>query len=184
MKRLSALPILCAVMALYAPHASAAAGHSAVYGFWVSSNFGSVIELGRCGDDGLLLPGTAITDNANADTLCASLRWLWDTGVNGRRLLDGKNPDSALRDQPMLGLSLFSGMRRDGNAWRGRIYNPEDGRRYRASVTALSPTLIRLEGCWGPFCRKQHWRRLGSFTLPTEQSLRGANKRLLPKKPQ
>lgn len=184
MQRLPALRILCVLLFTWCATARGETAPSAVYGFWVSSNFGSVIELGRCDEDGVLQPGTSTIDTANADSVCARLRWLWENDVNGRRLLDEKNPNTALRDQPMVGLSLFSGMRRDGNAWRGRIYNPEDGRRYRATVTALSPSVIRLDGCWGPFCRKQFWRRLGSFTLPTERSLQLSAPGALPKESQ
>ena len=60
-------------------------------------------------------------------------------------------------------------MRADGERWRGRIYNPEDGRSYRATLTPRSANVLRLRGCWGPFCRNQTWRRLESIALPTAE---------------
>lgn len=120
----------------------------------MTSNFASVVEVSRCGD-----------------ALCAELRWLWDVGVAGRRGLDDENPDEDLRDRPLIGISLFERFRPDGERWKGRIYNPEDGRTYRATLARRGANALRLRGCLGPFCRSQTWRRLGSFTLPTARDL-------------
>ena len=131
-------------------------------GLWVTSNFASVVEIRRC--------ETSPDASPNA-SLCAELLWLWDVGVARRRKLDERNPDEDLRDRPMIGLSLFERFRLDGDAWKGRIYNPEDGRTYRATLRRRGADALRLRGCYGPFCRSQTWRRLGSFTLPTPADL-------------
>ena len=146
-----------AALALHAFAAGAAVPGAAraaadpVEGLWVTSGFASVVEIERCGA-----------------SLCAEVRWLWDEGVAGRRVLDGENPDEALRERPVIGLSLFERFRPDGGpaAWKGRVYNPEDGRTYRATLGRRGRDALRLRGCYGPFCRSQTWRRLGSFSLP------------------
>ena len=149
----AALPLLVVWLQLAASGAAAAATEP-VEGLWVTSNFASVVELTRC-----------------EASLCAELAWLWDVGVANRRKLDEENPDEGLRGRPMIGLSLFERFRRDGEGWKGRIYNPEDGRTYRATLVQRNRNVLRLRGCYGPFCRSQTWRRLGSFTLPTPADL-------------
>ena len=127
-----------------------------VEGLWVTPGYGSVVRVTREGD-----------------ALEAVVVWLWRDAIDGRRTLDENNPAESRRERPLLGLSLFRNVDRDGDGWRGRIYNPEDGRRYRATLTQRSANLLRLRGCWGPFCRTQWWRRLGSFSLPTPAELGG-----------
>ena len=123
-------------------------------GYWATSNLTSIIEVTRC-----------------EDSLCAEIVWLWDVSVAGRKMLDEKNPQTSKQKKTLIGLQLFSRFSKDGNTWRGRIYNPEDGRTYRASVTLRSKNILRVKGCWGPFCLTQHWRRLQSISIPTEHDL-------------
>lgn len=123
-------------------------------GYWVTPNFNSVVEISHC-----------------EKSLCAEIAWLWEIAVAGKQLIDLKNPDSDKRKSSLLGLSLFRSFKQDGNRWRGRIYNPQDGRRYRASVKRINRNLLKLRGCWGPFCQTQRWRRLGSFSMPSEKEL-------------
>lgn len=127
---------------------------ASVEGLWVTSSFTSVVRIERADE-----------------TLEARIVWLWRDAVGGRRTLDENNPSERRRERPLVGLSLFSDMRPDGERWRGRIYNPEDGRRYRATLTPRSADVLRLRGCWGPFCRNQTWRRLESIELPTAEDL-------------
>ena len=45
--------------------------------------------------------------------------------------------------------------------WAGRIYNPEDGRTYKAYLTVLNETTIKLQGCalGGLVCGTRMWKR-------------------------
>lgn len=125
-------------------------------GYWVTPNFSSVVRVDFCGE---------------GQDLCGELVWLYEVSIDGKRMLDKRNPDESRRDRPLVGLSLFSRLPLDDGAWRGRIYNPGDGRRYRASIRQPDANRLRLRGCWGPFCKRQTWRRLSSVTLPTQESL-------------
>ena len=103
-------------------------------GRWVTPGFGSVVHVRRC-----------------ATGLCAELTWLWDTS----------DPDVARH----LGRNLFSGFEEgeQGSWHKGRIFNPEDGRRYRGALTLVGADELEVAGCRGPFCRRQRWRRLASM---------------------
>ncbi len=128
-----------------------------IEGYWVTNNFGSVIELYYC-----------------KKILCAEIRWLWANSVAGNRLTDRKNSNEMNRQKNLVGLQLFSHMRNKGTIWKGRIYNPEDGRRYKATISQPGDNILRLKGCWGPFCKSQIWRRLSSVSLPDEADLKSA----------
>ena len=125
-------------------------------GYWVTPNFSSIVRVDRCGDAG---------------ELCSELVWLYEVAIDKRSMLDKKNPNESLRDRPMVGLALFTNLRVTDSGWRGRIYNPGDGRRYRASISQPDANRLRLRGCWGPFCKRQTWRRLRTVTMPTEAIL-------------
>ena len=144
------------LLILLATAPSHAVGQDDVFtGYWATSNLTSVIEVTMC-------------DNA----LCAEIAWLWDVSVAGRKMLDEKNPKKSSQKNSLVGRQLFSRFRKDSNGWKGRIYNPEDGRTYRASVTTRGKNALRVKGCWGPFCLTQTWRRLQSLSIPTENDLK------------
>ena len=123
-------------------------------GYWATSNLTSIVEITVCDD-----------------ALCAEIAWLWDVSVAGRKMLDENNPQKSKQNNSLIGRQLFSRFSKDGDGWQGRIYNPEDGRTYRASVTARSRNALRVKGCWGPFCITQTWRRLQSVSIPTVKDL-------------
>ena len=143
------------LIVLLATASSHVVGQDDVFtGFWATSNLTSIVEITAC-------------DSA----LCAEIAWLWDVSVAGRQMLDKKNPQKSKQKNPLVGRQLFSRFNKDGDRWQGRIYNPEDGRTYRASVTARGRNALRVKGCWGPFCLTQTWRRLQTVSIPTEDDL-------------
>ena len=127
----------------------------AAVGYWVTPNFSSIVRVTTCDDS----------------RLCAELVWLYEVSIDGRKMLDKDNPDESLRNRPIVGLELFQNMKADAAGWSGRIYNPGDGRRYKASVTQPDRHRLKLRGCWGPFCKRQTWRRLSTVDIPTEAAL-------------
>jgi uncharacterized protein (DUF2147 family) len=70
---------------------------------------------------------------------------------------DVHNDNPALRNRPILGLTILSGLRWQRGAWRGQVYNPEDGGTYRAVVNPGSGGSLRVQGCLAIICRTQSW---------------------------
>jgi uncharacterized protein (DUF2147 family) len=71
----------------------------------------------------------------------------------GEPKLDKKNPNEALRNRPLIGLTILANMKPSGeNKWKGTIYNADDGRTY-SSYMKLSGSNMNVKGCVGPFCK-------------------------------
>jgi uncharacterized protein (DUF2147 family) len=127
-----------------------ASADDGVVGRWVTPGASAVVELARCAD---------------AAKLCGTIRWLWEaTDERGRARLDSQNADANLRTRPLLGLVILSGLAlRPGGGWQGQIYNPEDGKTYRATVGRRGGDFLVVEGCVLFFCQKQVWRRASTL---------------------
>ena len=42
----------------------------------------------------------------------------------------------------------------------GRVWRPSNGKTYKARMTLKSPNALLLEGCLGPICPDQNWKRV------------------------
>lgn len=124
----------------------AAMADDGVLGRWATPGVAAIVDLAPC---------------AGASTLCGTVRWLWDAvDEKGRPRLDAQNADAGLRTRPLLGLSILSGLTpAPGGGWAGRIYNPEDGQTYRATVRRNGADALLVEGCVLFICQKQVWRK-------------------------
>jgi len=120
-----------------------------VFGRWATPGVSAVVELAPCPDGA---------------TLCGTIRWLWDAlDERGRPRLDTQNSEVGLRSRPLVGLAILSGLRADpAGGWQGRIYNPEDGQTYRATVKRRGADTLVVEGCVLIVCSKQVWRKATS----------------------
>ena len=99
-------------------------------GVWLHANERIRVEISPC--------------NAG---LCGEIVWFrWPNDDAGLPLVDLKNRDPALRNRPLLGLRVIEGLRPDGKGkWvGGRIYNPDDGRDYRADLTVGADGILRV----------------------------------------
>jgi len=116
-----------------------------VTGRWATPGVSAIVELSPCA--------------AERSTLCGTIRWLWDAvDDKGRPRLDSRNTDATLRSRPLLGLAILSGLKpRQAGGWEGRIYNPEDGQSYRATVSRHGADTLQVEGCVLFGCQKQVW---------------------------
>ncbi len=114
-------------------------------GRWATPGVAAIVELAPC---------------SGASGLCGTIRWLWEaTDEKGRPRLDTQNADAGLRARPLVGLSILSGLTRSSKGgWEGRIYNPEDGQTYRATVRQTAADTLTIEGCVLFICQKQVWR--------------------------
>jgi uncharacterized protein (DUF2147 family) len=72
-------------------------------------------------------------------------------GLAGHPKMDLENPDPLLRTRSLLGLPLLEGFRyMGGNAWEGgRIYNPEDGLKYRCKLWLDGENRLNVRGYVG-----------------------------------
>ena len=118
-------------------------GPSAIVGDWLVESRDAVIRIEQVGDE-----------------YQGSILWqLHDTygpedgpELDGKIVTDRKNPDPALRSQPLTGLRLLKGLSYDvGNRkWiGGRVYNSDNGRTYNCQVRLLGSNRLQLRGYIG-----------------------------------
>lgn len=133
-----ALPLLALL-------AMPAAGQAAtpITGRWLTEGGKAVVAIAPCGTH-----------------LCGRVERVLKAppGATGR---DSNNPDPALRTRPMVGVPILSSFADAGGDWRGRIYNPEDGKSYKSIVTREADGSLKVKGCISVFCKTQRWRRAG-----------------------
>ena len=137
--------LLIAAALLLAPAASAAPSPVPA-GLWSMPNGKATVRIFECGG-----------------SLCATLVGLKKPNdKKGRPKVDKKNPNPALRRRPVVGLALVSGMTREGDAWAGRFYNPDDGQTYLGRILVEGPNRLALKGCvlGGWLCKTQALTRL------------------------
>ncbi len=120
-------------------------------GRWMTPGAAAIVELAPC---------------SGTSGLCGTIRWLWDAvDEKGRPRLDAQNADTSLRARPLVGLSILSGLTQSSKGgWEGRIYNPEDGQTYRATVRQTAADTLAIEGCVLFICQKQMWRSTSALT--------------------
>lgn len=99
-------------------------------GVWQDTEQRTRVEIAPCGE-----------------RLCGVIVWFqWPNNAQGLPLVDRKNTDPALRGRPLLGLQILYGLRSaDRRTWKdGRIYNPDDGVNYRATMTLDDDGALRV----------------------------------------
>ncbi|MDO8297244.1 MAG: DUF2147 domain-containing protein [Caulobacter sp.] len=80
-----------------------------------------------------------------AGLMCGRIVWLHvPRDARGRLDRDKNNPDKALRERELCGLTIIWNLRPDGpDRWRdGWFYNPDDGATYRLSAHLKAANLI------------------------------------------
>lgn len=147
-----------------ATDSAAAAG---IVGDWLVDSRDAVIRIERVGDEYQGTIHWQLHDRYGPEDGAA---------LQGRLVTDRNNPDPALRDQPLTGLRLLTGLRYDArnNKWTGgRVYNSQNGKTYNCLVTLLSANRLQLRGYIGIslFGGNTVWNRVtmkapGSSGLP------------------
>jgi uncharacterized protein (DUF2147 family) len=116
-------------------------------GTWRLSSGKVTIRVSQCG----------------GQNLCATIVGLSQPlNKKGEPKLDKDNPNPALRNRRIIGLTVVNGMKPAGaNAWRGSIYNADDGRTYSGSA-ALSGNTLTISACilGGLACKKKRFVRV------------------------
>ena len=124
--------------------AAAQADANAVIGRWRTEVRHGVVEISRCG--GSICGRLVDSDGLKADP----------------DLRDARNKDARQRGRKLMGVSMLQGFTWKNGVWDGgTIYNAEDGGTYKATVTPVSATSLKLKGCivW-PLCKTQTWTKL------------------------
>jgi uncharacterized protein (DUF2147 family) len=139
--------IIAITAALLAAPAVRAQGATEPTGVWLTQAGDARVRVSQCGGG-----------------ICGVIVGLRDPNdpATGKPQVDDKNPNPALKNRPMIGLPLFSGMHPAGpNKWSGQIYNADDGSTYASSVSVTGPDTLRVEGCVGALCGGENWSRVG-----------------------
>jgi uncharacterized protein (DUF2147 family) len=133
---MKALPLLLLAVALL----PALAAPEDAAGEWWTPGFAARVRLEPCGD-----------------ALCGRIVWLWDETAR-----------AGADRQPLLGRRVVDRMTQvEATRWDGGwLHDPEDGRAYKGALQLLSPASLKVEGCIGPFCRTQLWRRADAARCP------------------
>jgi uncharacterized protein (DUF2147 family) len=125
-----------------APQSVRADAQTDVLGVWLNQEKDAKIEMFRCGE-----------------RYCGKIVWLKEPnypegskdGVPGTPKLDHKNPDPALRKQPVIELVVVRDFEYAGeDHWKnGKVYDPKNGKTYRGKMRLVSPAQLDLRGYIG-----------------------------------
>jgi uncharacterized protein (DUF2147 family) len=112
-----------------------AAAQSDVLGRWVPPQQDSVVEIYTCGEE---VCGRVIELNEPLDE-------------DGNPKVDRNNRDDSLRGRPILGMELLRGFtqKKPGTYRGGNIYNPRDGKLYKAVLTLMDDGTLKVRGYVG-----------------------------------
>jgi uncharacterized protein (DUF2147 family) len=135
------LAVTCAFCAL-----NSWAAESDVVGLWLSGDGDGWIEIQQDGDEVIgIIAGSP--NNREGDP--------------PRR--DDKNPDPALRDRELDGVTIMKGFKYEGDDhWSGgTIYDPNSGNTYKGKLTLIDANTLKLRGYIGIslFGRSDTWTR-------------------------
>lgn len=76
----------------------------------------------------------------------------------GAAATDVNNKDKALRSRPIVGMPVLSEFADAGDDWRGRIYDPRNGKTYKSIVSRNPDGTLKVQGCIAFLCQTQTWR--------------------------
>lgn len=114
-----------------------------VTGRWVTAEKDAVVVINACGK-----------------AMCGTIDRFLVAPPHGLDQRDVNNPEPNLRTRRLLGLTILSSFVADGEVWRGRIYDPKNGKSYRSIIRRKGANVLEVKGCIGPFCQTQVWRKV------------------------
>lgn len=117
-----------------------------ITGNWLTYKGKAMVQIAECGSG-----------------LCGQIVWLKQAlDSQGLPVRDERNRDAGLRGREILGLTTFSGLVATGpRSWTGLMYNPDDGRTYRGTLTLADRSRILIKACriGGTICGERTWVR-------------------------
>jgi uncharacterized protein (DUF2147 family) len=111
-----------------------------VTGKWLNRDKDSIIEISQCGQ-----------------VVCGRVAKILKPAADGGSATDRFNPNPALRSRPIAGLEILSGFTREKATWRGRIYDPRNGKSYKSFLTRNADGTLKVQGCIAFLCQTQTW---------------------------
>jgi uncharacterized protein (DUF2147 family) len=123
-------------------------------GTWLTERGGANIKVSDCG----------------GGKLCGAIVWIKEPlDAHGQPKVDSKNPDASLRSRKILGLPILTGFvpSSGGAVWKdGLIYNPDDGKTYKCTLTVVDDHTMRVRGYVGISLlgKTQVWTRVDGAT--------------------
>ena len=118
--------LLCGAVALLAAQPAYAA--TPISGKWVTTEKDSIINIEPCGKN-----------------MCGKIEKFL-TPVQGPPF-DRNNPDTALRNRPLLGLPILLALADSGDEWKGKIYDPKSGKTYKSKAYRNPNGTLTVKGC-------------------------------------
>lgn len=129
--------------------------------------------FGEPASAGERLTGTWLTEDGSTHVAfapcgaldCGQIVWLREPTdpETGKAWRDKLNLDETLKQRPLIGLSMVTGLQEEGaGAWAGTLYNPLDGNSYSGSFQMLGSGRLQLKGCAlaGLLCQTETWERV------------------------
>lgn len=145
MKTLTKTLMAGAVLAATSLGFSGVAQAADAKGVWERADGGSKMEIYDC--DG---------------KLCGKIVWLKEPNDDsGNPKTDQNNPDENLKSRQIVGMEFLVNMKPDGkDEWGGgKVYNPEDGKTYKAEMNLEGADKLKMGGCVLFICKKAEWNR-------------------------
>jgi uncharacterized protein (DUF2147 family) len=136
-----------AVVFALAP-ASARESRAPIDGLWLTAQADARIRISPCG---AARCGTIIGLKQPIDP------------KTGKPVTDTNNPDPRKRLRPLIGLTILDGLKpvAGSEAWKGHVYNSDNGKIYDVTLTPKGADRLRIEGCLLVFCSGETWQRIG-----------------------
>ncbi len=142
MKQIFPAALATAMLAIATPAAAAAP----IEGRWVTEEKDSIVEIKPCGN-----------------SICGRIvKFLKAPPKPNPK--DTENPNPKLRSRPIMGMAVLSGFKlhdADDGEYKGTIYDPRNGKSYKSFLSVNDNGTLKVQGCVGPFCQSQTWRKAG-----------------------
>ena len=131
--------IACLVATLSCLLPAAAQAAEPVAGHWITQNKKAVVAIEACGR-----------------RMCGRIVRLLPASDVGKTV-DERNKDAALRGRPLVGLPILLDFEERGDNWHGKLYDPQAGDTYTATLGRYPDGALKVRGCFFFICKTQRW---------------------------